>query len=53
MYLLNFYKTAESLNRQDENGDFALLYAALNRNTKMVRTLIKAGAYPDQCNKSP
>lgn len=49
--MLQFYRSSESLNKQDENGDFALLYAALNRNAFMIRVLIKAGADPDLSNK--
>ena len=49
--MLSYYKTRESLNRQDENGDFALLYASLNKNASMVSALIEAGANPDLRNR--
>lgn len=42
--LLPFYKDTHYINKKDGNGDFALLYAAYNKNTFLVRLLIQSGA---------
>ena len=49
--LLPYYKTAESINTQDANGDHALLYAALNKNSQLVTRLLKIGANANLANK--
>ncbi len=51
LVLLAYYKTDEDINKQDLNGDHALLYAAFNKNSKMVGILLKAGANADLPNK--
>ena len=49
--LLRFYTSEESLNKKDKNGDFALLYAAYNKNSEMTRRLLELGAAPDLTNE--
>jgi hypothetical protein len=51
MRLLSYYSSTRSLNIQDSNGDFALLYAAYNRNAILVKKLLEQGAEPDLVNK--
>lgn len=38
------------LNKQNKNGDYALLFAALNRNTIMVKKILERGGNPDLFN---
>ncbi len=45
--MLPYYKTKESINVQDANGDHALLYAALSKNSTLVKELLKRGANPN------
>ena len=51
MPLLKYYTSTRSLNIQDSNGDFALLYASYNRNAMLVKKLLEQGAEPDLVNK--
>lgn len=48
--LLEYYSTPELLNKQNKNGDYALLFAALNRNTKMIGKIVERGGNPDLYN---
>ena len=38
------------MNKQNKNGDYALLFAALNKNTKMIRKILEKGGNPDLFN---
>ena len=49
--MLPFYKTNESIDAQDANGDHALLYAAMNKNSILVKDLLKRGANPNLVHK--
>ena len=48
--LVEHYKTKESLDYQNKNGDFALLYAVIRKNHKMVKKILEMGANPDLTN---
>ena len=48
--LLEFYKSKESLDSQNKNGDFALLYAVVHKNHKMVKKILETGASADLTN---
>ncbi len=45
--LLPFYNSTEAINRQDMNGEHALLYATFNKSKRMARELLKMGANAD------
>lgn len=48
--LLSYYKTTYNLDKQDSNGDFALLYASYNKKAHLVQKLLELGANPDLTN---
>lgn len=41
---MSYYKNKECINKQDINGDFALLYATYNKNTPIIQELLESGA---------
>jgi ankyrin repeat protein len=48
---MSYYKNKECINKQDINGDFALLYAVYNKNTPIIKELLDSGANANLINK--